>query len=244
MRRMIMALCATAVLFTGQSADATAPDDDEDLAEVAFVDHAATLGTPVTHPACAVFMEVDEVHARCYGTVEGTPPTVISADGMKVDGQFVFVSQPVDAPPPSAAGTRADPIPLGVTADIGDGWSLTVNSVDLDAWPEISAANSFNDPPPDGSVYVMAHITASYNGTEDKDMGFFFVSGVTSSNVELDGLDSFVVPPDAFDSLGEVFQGGSKSGNIVLTVPAAEVGSLVLYTSAGFSGNDIYFATQ
>ena len=102
----------------------------------------------------------------------------------------------------------------------------------------------FNDPPPEGSVYVMINITVSYNGPDDKALDFFTVSGVTSSNVELNTYDNFVVPPEAYDGLAEVFAGGSKSGNIVLTVPAAEVGSLVLYTSAGFGGDDVYFATQ
>ena len=57
-------------------------------------------------------------------------------------------------------------------------------------------------------------------------------------------FDSFVVAPDTYDGLAEVFAGGSKSGNIVLTVPATEVSTLVLYTSAGFGGDDVYFATQ
>ena len=67
---------------------------------------------------------------------------------------------------------------------------------------------------------------------------------MTTVNVELSALDNFVVPPDSFDSLSDVFAGGSRTGNHVLTVPTAEVASLVLYTSAGFSGNDVYFASQ
>lgn len=71
-----------------------------------------------------------------------------------------------------------------------------------------------------------------------------FQPGVTSANVELSGLDSFVVAPHQFDSMSDVFAGGSRSGNHALTVPTAEVASLVLYTSAGFSGDDVHFSAH
>jgi hypothetical protein len=57
-------------------------------------------------------------------------------------------------------------------------------------------------------------------------------------------FDNIAVAPDAYDGFAEVFAGGSKSGNIVLTVPAVEVATVVLYASASFSGDGVYFATQ
>ena len=119
-----------------------------------------------------------------------------------------------------------------------------VNRVNPDAFKLIKKENSFNDAPPKGSVYVMINITARYTGPKDKDTPMFPMSGVTSSNIEYKSYDTTVVTPGAFDSFGDVFAGGDRTGNVVLTVPAAEVGSLVLYTHAGFEHDDVYFAVK
>jgi hypothetical protein len=211
----------------------------------AFTLWSTANGLELTRIACNVAEVV-----TCYGLDIAQDTTTAT---MNPDGTFtVVVPAPAEPPAPTTSlvdpsagvGTRENPVPIGTPADIGDGWTLTVNEVTLDATALVTGENQFNDPPPEGSVYVMINITTAYNGPEDKALDFFTVSGVTSSNVELNTYDSFVVAPDAYDGLAEVFAGGSKSGNIVLTVLAGEVQSLVLYTSAGFSGDDVYFATQ
>ena len=63
-------------------------------------------------------------------------------------------------------GSLASLVPLGTGADIGFGWSLTINSVNPDA--EAEMGDSFNGPPPEGSVYVMVNVTMSYNGPDEK----------------------------------------------------------------------------
>ncbi|WP_116997346.1 hypothetical protein [Desertimonas flava] len=209
-----------------------------------FVAWAAASGQTLTSVACSA-----DAPPVCYGL---DPEFNTVAATRNDDGSFTVVAPMATAPalataapvdPSSGVGTRANPVPIGTPADIGDGWTLVVNSVNLDGTAAVTGENMFNDPPPEGSVYVLINITATYNGTEEKAMPMFWVSGVTSANVEIDGLDSFVMPPDAFDSLGEVFAGGSASGNVVLPVPSAELPTLVLYTSAGFMGDDVYFAS-
>jgi hypothetical protein len=217
----------------------------------AFTLWAATSGQVVTRVACSV-AEV----TTCYG-LDASLNTVAAT--MNPDGSFTAVTPAAPAAtvavvaatttsaavaPSGPVGTRANPVPIGAPADIGDGFTLVVNSVNLDATQQVTGENTFNDAPPDGSVYVLINVTATYNGPDDKTTPFFLISGVTSSNVEINELDNFVVAPDAFDSTADVFMGGSTTGNFVLTVPSAELDSLVLYTSAGFSDNDVYFAAH
>jgi hypothetical protein len=225
-------------------AHATVPPEAPDPVDV-FTLWSVANGLALTRVACS---ETDVI--TCYGMDSAQATTTAT---MNSDGSFTVISPVPSAStattvtPTGAAtgvGTRDNPVPIGTSADVGEGWTLSVNEVTLDATALVTGANMFNDPPPEGSVYVMVNITMAYNGPDDKAIDFFTVSGVTSSNVELNTFDNFVVAPDAYDGLAEVFAGGSKSGNIVFTVPAAEVDSLVLYTSAGFGGDDVYFATR
>ena len=139
-------------------------------------------------------------------------------------------------------GSLASLVPLGTDADIGFGWSLTINSVNPDAEAEMD--DSFNGPPPEGSVYVMVNVTMSYNGPDEKATRDLRISAVTSAGVELN-VNTIVLAPEALDQGLEVFRGGTNTGNVVVTVPAAEVDSLIVYAHVAImgNGNDVYFAT-
>lgn len=162
---------------------------------------AAVNGLELSRIAC----DVDEV-TTCYGVDAAMVTTTAT---MNPDGTFTIVvpsglgAGPTTPTPttlaaidPSAGvGTRENPVPVGTPANMGDGWTLTVNSVNLDATDLVTAGNMFNDVPPDGSVYVLINITATYAGPDDKATPFVFMSGVTSANVEIDGLDTLSSPP-------------------------------------------------
>ncbi len=245
---VLVAVVAGVGWGVGNVANATTPPEPDPAPT--FRLWAAVEGLELSRVAC----NVDTV-TTCYGV---DAAMVTHTATMNPDGTFTIVVPsvaPASTPaapttvaaidPSSGVGTRQNPVPIGTAANLGDGWTLTINSVNLDATAEVAGGNMFNDQPPEGSVYVLINLTASYAGPDEKASPFLFMSGVTSSNVEIDGLDTFVVAPDpTFDSLGEVFAGGSTSGNTVLTVPAAELTSLVLYTSVGFGNNDVYFASQ
>lgn len=63
---------------------------------------------------------------------------------------------PTPTPPPAEPGTRENPVPQGTLAKHSDAsvWKYSVGATDTDAWPEISAANEFNEPAPEGSTYI------------------------------------------------------------------------------------------
>ncbi len=139
--------------------------------------------------------------------------------------------------PPSEDGTRDDPVPLGVSAEVGAGWSVTVDEVNLDAAGEIMAANEYNDPPAAGNVFVLIDVTVTYNGADTSSTDGVNFSVVGASNVAVDS--SWATPPrESYNSSAELFQGGSVSGQIVFEVPAADAPSLVLIGRAYFVYED------
>ena len=140
-------------------------------------------------------------------------------------------------------------MPIGQSASVGGGWTAVVNSVNLNANEVVASGNQFNEPPADGTVYVLANVTTTYNGDDPSDKtGVRFQAVGTSSNKVIDpGGSTYPTPPEPYQQLTEVFKGGSLTGNIVFEVPTADVDSLVLIGHALLSFNDddrAFFATR
>lgn len=144
-------------------------------------------------------------------------------------GGDVSVATPAAAGPagdsgtgaPEDQGTRTSPYPLGSVITDGD-WQVTVNSVTADANDAVAAENSFNDPPPAGSQYLLANVTITYTGANPEgETPFATIRYVTADGNTVNSYDSMTVAPDALDTLSPLFQGASTTGNLVFTVPAA-----------------------
>jgi hypothetical protein len=132
----------------------------------------------------------------------------------------------------AAAGTREDPIPIGTTVDLGDGWVITVLSVTPDATDQIIAENMFNSPPDEGNQFVMARIKANYTGPDsDTFGGSYRLRAVGPSSVGYNTFENSagVIPDDLSNS--DVFTGGSIEGNIAWKIKSSDVESLVMYDS-------------
>jgi hypothetical protein len=90
-----------------------------------------------------------------------------------------LVKKAASTPKPTAAAapgsTEKSPIPLGTSAPLPNGWTLTINSVNIDAGAIIAAANPNNVNPPAGFTDVLVSITATYTGTGTS----FFQPGYT-----------------------------------------------------------------
>tara|TARA_X000001036_G_C20597252_1_gene773447 strand:+ start:106 stop:1263 length:1158 start_codon:yes stop_codon:yes gene_type:complete len=140
-----------------------------------------------------------------------------------------------DAPTTTTAsteGTLGDPVLLGNGFTFSDNWSLLVTTVNFDAWAEIKEANMFNDPPDDGSTYVLIEVTLVYNGTEDPANPWFDVEfgAVGQSGVGYEECDFTVLPEELSNSL-DVFSGGALKGNICFMVTNEDINNLTLYVS-------------
>ncbi len=143
-----------------------------------------------------------------------------------------------------AEGTRENPLPLGTEVSSGD-WTVTVNSVDLDATDDVLAENQFNEAPEDGQTYILVSITAEYIGSDSEgDMPWASVEYVSPEGNTFTEGDAAIVAPEAFDSLTTLYEGASETGNVALQVPADDVASGVLAVTADMFGDTVFVSVS
>ena len=86
------------------------------------------------------------------------PATTVTAKGTKAAGSGSGQDNP------GVIG-QAYALPDNDNGDI----TIKVNSIDLDAWPKLQAANRFNTAAPAGQRYVLVNVTATYKaGAKNK----------------------------------------------------------------------------
>lgn len=137
----------------------------------------------------------------------------------------------VDTTAAAIEESKTKPVAIGNAAKVGN-WDVTVNSVDLDATERIVKFDEYNTPPSEeGSIYVMANVTAKYNGDKDTliwgDLAYYFQ---TADGTVIDPL-SLLIPEDLMTD--KTFKKGTEiTGNIGFEVPADAVdGGLVSFES-------------
>ena len=190
----------------------------------------------------------------CFVTTpEDTASLQLYATGQLFGGDQVFLStSPVadtvvpilalTGPQAGAASSlaRLAPTALGIAADIGEGWKLSVNGAARDITDETLAENQFNEPPPDGFRFFGVDVTYSYDGPGSASAFTVTTKAVGNENREL--TTGCGVTPGEVDRSADIFSGGTVSGTICFVVPAGSP-ALVVYANAGFSGDSIMFAT-
>ena len=142
---------------------------------------------------------------------------------------------------------RNNPIPFREPGNTDDGFTLWVTDVIEDATQIVLEENEYNDPPPDGHIFMMVKIKAKNTSAEPQsfDPGFW-VRAVGQTNVEYDSFGCGVIP-DRFDSSRNLFQDGEISGNICFVVKSADIETLVMYYTGGPWGtteNWLFLAIQ
>lgn len=146
--------------------------------------------------------------------------------------------------PAAKEGTRENPYPIGSAITQGD-WTLTINSVSLDATAAMADANLFNQPAPEGSTFIMINVTATYNGTKaDGDYPFISVEYVTAGGNTINSTDTLAVAPEFFDMSKALYEGASTTGNIALAVPTAEIADGTLAVRPHMLGDKVFVAVQ
>ena len=182
---------------------------------------------------------------------------IVTSVDQAISGGDVAVEQPVedvstddtvapttDAPRDPTEGTRNNPYPIGTAITQGD-WTVTVNSVNLDANQLIADENTFNEPAPEGSTYMLVNVTATYIGTNaDGEYPFVSVDYVTPDGNTISMLDSFALAPESFDQLTTLYEGASTTGNISLAVPAEGITEGVLAVHPHMLGDKVFVAVK
>ncbi len=135
-------------------------------------------------------------------------------------------------PAVGAVGARTNPVTVGTPAkyDSRSVWTFTFGATDPDAWPEISAANQFNQAATEGSTYVTApvHIEAANadsmaNGADPSAsyvIEYVTVSGNTFGSQTC--LASLPAPGD-INSVGTMYGGAKADFLTCAVVPTGDV---------------------
>ena len=183
-----------------------------------------------------------------FGTFVLAVDDALSGGEVSVSSPETQVSEPSAAPVETEAapveGSRETPFPIGSTVTQGD-WAVTINSVNLDANGLLADENLFNEPPADGTTYIMVNVTAQYVGTNaEGEMPSVLLDYVTVDGNTIDGFDAFVVSPEEFDSVSTLYEGASTTGNRSFQVPADSAGDGVLALTPHVFGDKVFVAVK
>ena len=148
-------------------------------------------------------------------------------------GGTVFPTPTPTATPMPLGSSRTNPVPIGISVMASNGLVLTVISADNDAWPEIQAANEWNDPPSDGNQYRMFRVKVQNISGDDNnpiDVGEYNFEAVGSFSIKYDTWNASCSWSSIPDSLSVgIFNGATTEGNICFQVPIEESGIVISY---------------
>lgn len=134
-------------------------------------------------------------------------------------------------------GSRENPAAIGQVLSNED-WEVTVNSFNPNASAEIASENPFNEPPEPGFQYALANITFTYKGEGSEHVSSYPVAFVAEDGSVTRDFDRSVVTPDML--MGEVYAGGSATGNVALHIQEGKPG--VLRIELGYFGDEVFVA--
>jgi hypothetical protein len=136
-----------------------------------------------------------------------------------------------------APGARTNPIPLGVAADVGDGWSLKVASATRNANDLVLAVtrpngDPANTPPPPGAQAFLASLAVTYNGGGEGQLRLLLLRvqalGSHGTAYRTDRDSCGVWPEPSLQYLESVFSGQTTTGNVCLRIASNDADSLLL----------------
>jgi len=175
----------------------------------------------------------------------GTGSAVIQTDAPKASS-----ADKADAAKDSAAkddgalgkvGTRKNPAAIGSVIK-GNDYSVTINSVNLNATDAVQAANEFNDAPDAGTVYALINATVTYDGKDSGSSALVGIAYVTADGNVLHSYDKLVVGPDPILGADELYGGASATGNVVIQIPVAADG--LIRVKPGIIADEVFVKTK
>lgn len=152
---------------------------------------------------------------------------------------------PMTTPTPAVGHSRSNPIPMGETAVAPPGWEITVLDVNGDAWLEVQAENTFNDPPEEGyrMVMVTVRVTNVQSGDETDIISSYDFDMVGSHNEVYGGMEHYCgVMPNELEA--ELFPGGTTEGNVCTQIPSDETDLLLIASISWDKEDRRYFALE
>ena len=131
-----------------------------------------------------------------------------------------------------------EPLPYGQIAT-SENWQITLQEIERGqaAWNRIQSANRFNDPPPEGQMYLLVKVWVRYIGTHT--LG----APLNRSDFELVNHDNQQIPQALVGGLGrrssllKLYPGGEYEEWLAFLVSTND-SSLVLQFSPGYADDD------
>lgn len=129
---------------------------------------------------------------------------------------------------PDAGVEQDSPVVLGEAVEVGD-WRIGVSAADLDATETILDYVEFNDPPAEGSQYVLVELSGVYLGTGSIQPVLEWALVDDTVRFVPEGPECGVIPNNIYD-ITEVFAGDQFSANVCFEVPSENVTSDLVLT--------------
>ena len=138
------------------------------------------------------------------------------------------------------AGSRENPMRVGETLKTKD-WEIVLGTP-REAAAEIADTNPFNKPPEPGMEYWIVPLTVTYTGDSTGYPMNLAVDFVGSDNKTYNGFKCSVVIPDSILDVGQLYKGGTATGNKCVTIPAGLDGLWAVAPNIG--SKPVFFSTK
>jgi hypothetical protein len=152
--------------------------------------------------------------------------------------------------PTAPVGTRQNPVPVGTSAVLADGWQVVVISTQPDATARVVALDPGNVAPSSAYQFFLATISVTNPGAAIRAFrARERLRAVGAASVPYFAIDNAcgVIPNPFVES--DVPSGAALSGNLCWTIQSSDVGTLALYDVPPLSNTDadvtrVYFASH
>lgn len=134
----------------------------------------------------------------------------------------------------AVASSQAKPIPMGTEVEVAKGWTVKVNSANLNANEEAKKANEFITPS-EGKQFVAVNVTITNKSDQPATpLGNVKLSLLPASGVAVD--TALVVEyGQEIDTMAQMQPGASVTGNLVFELPPADVLTAVMLGQSTFT---------
>lgn len=131
--------------------------------------------------------------------------------------------------------SKDNPAPVGTNVVVAKGWTLKVNSANLDAGAELAKANQFNKPRLATNKFVTVNVTVT-NGSDKPGMAMIEmkVGALPPSGVKVDP-SLMVAGVDTLNPTAQLQPGASVTGTLVFELAPADIPSTVLLAEPQFT---------
>jgi hypothetical protein len=134
-------------------------------------------------------------------------------------------------------------VPAQTASPVGKGFTVSVDTLDSDAYDAIEAAGGFISEPDAGNQLVMIDVTVGYSGEEEPagvgDLNFQIVGGTSAVGVDLYGCSGLDARLDSYNY--SLLSGGVVSGAICGEVPTDDIAGMLLNVGTNYDSNQVFF---